>query len=78
MNIVKTNARKLYARTATGVATLGVALAPALAFAQDAAPDTSEIEAKFVAYGAAAVTLVIAFAVVLWGVRGAGLLKPKG
>jgi hypothetical protein len=52
-----------------------MALAPLAAFAQ--APDTSGIEAQFDLYKVAVVGLVIAFAVVLWAIRGAGLLRPR-
>lgn len=41
-------------------------------------PDTSAIEGEFTLYKAAAVGLIIAFCVVLWAKRGAGLLKPGG
>lgn len=40
--------------------------------------DTSSIESKMDEYGAAAVALAIAFAVILWGLRASGLLKPRG
>lgn len=45
------------------------------AFAQ--APDTSGIEATFDAYKLSVVSLVVAFAVVLWSIRAAGLLQPR-
>ena len=48
------------------------------AMAAPAAPDTSAIEGEFTIYKAAAVGLIIAFCVVLWAKRGAGLLKPGG
>ncbi|WP_101927660.1 MULTISPECIES: hypothetical protein [Luteimonas] len=52
-----------------------VAMSSVPAFAQ--APDTTDIEANFVLYGAAAVGLIIAFCAVLWSIRGASLMKPK-
>lgn len=64
----------LRAQVAVGSA---IALSPLSAFAQTG-PDTGDIESKMTEYGAAAVALVIAFAVVLWGMRAAGLLKPRG
>lgn len=64
----------LRAQVALGSA---IALSPVAAFAQTG-PDTGDIESKMTEYGAAAVALVIAFAVVLWGMRAAGLLKPRG
>ena len=52
-------------------------LAPITVFAQSA-PDTAAIEAELTTYKTAVVALVIAFAVVLWAVKAAGLLKPRG
>lgn len=40
-------------------------------------PDLSSIEAEFTQYKVAVVGLVIAFAVVLWAIKGAGLAKPR-
>lgn len=45
------------------------------AFAQ--APDLAPIETEINAYKVAVVGLVIAFAVVLWAIRAAGLAKPR-
>ena len=39
--------------------------------------DTSSILAVFDEYKAAAITLLIAFIVVLWALRATGLLKPR-
>lgn len=50
-----------------------MAMAPLSAFAQ---VDTSEIESELALYKTAVVGLVIAFCVVLWAKRGAGLLRP--
>lgn len=47
------------------------------ALAQDA-PDVSAITTELNTYKIAVVGLVIAFCVVLWAKRGAGLLKPGG
>lgn len=59
------------------LAVLSVVLAPAAAFAQEAAPDTSEITSKIATYAGAAVLVLIAFALALWGMKAAGLLKPR-
>lgn len=69
-------AAKHYANRAAAVAvgtmgTVGTALA-------QTGPDTSSITGEFDMYKVAAVGLVIAFCVVLWAKRGAGLLKPGG
>lgn len=64
----------LRAQVALGTA---LALSPFAAMAQTG-PDVSEIESKMDTYGVAAVGLVIAFAVILWGIRASGLLKPRG
>lgn len=45
------------------------------AFAQ--APDLTAIETEIGLYKVAVVGLVIAFAVVLWAIRAAGLAKPR-
>lgn len=55
---------------AGSMATIGTAMA-------QTGPDVSSIEAEFDTYKAAVVGLVIAFAVVLWAIKGAGLLKPR-
>lgn len=58
------------------VAMTALMLSPMAAFAQSG-PNVSAIEAEFSTYKVAVVGLVIAFAVVLWAIRGAGLLKPR-
>lgn len=58
------------------VATGGL-VASGMALAQETGPDVSAIIAEFNLYKVAVVGLVIAFAVVLWAIRGAGLLKPR-
>lgn len=40
-------------------------------------PDVSSITTELTTYKTAVVGLVIAFAVVLWAIKGAGLLKPR-
>ena len=62
------------AQAAVGTA---IALSPFAAMAQTA-PDVSDIEAEFDTYKVAVIGLVIGFAVVLWAIRAAGLLKPRG
>ncbi|MFT4178274.1 MAG: hypothetical protein QM612_02245 [Thermomonas sp.] len=52
-------------------------LASGMALAQSNGPDVSSIESEFSTYKVAVVGLVIAFAVVLWAIKGAGLLKPR-
>ena len=61
------------AQAAVGTA---IALSPFAAMAQGA-PDLSAIEGELDGYKAAVVGLVIAFAVVLWAIRAAGLAKPR-
>lgn len=69
---LRDKARSLGTRaTAAGVASMAL-VAPAFA-----AVDTAAIESEFSEYKTAVVGLVIAFAVVLWAIRGAGLLKPR-
>ena len=53
----------------------GALLASGASFA--AAPDVSAIQTEFDTYKVAVVGLVIAFAVVLWAIKAAGLLKPR-
>lgn len=72
-NLMKMARGKL---TALNLAVLAF-LVPMAAMAQTAAPDTSAITAEFDTYKVAVVALVIAFAVVLWAIRAAGLLKPR-
>lgn len=55
----------------------GTALAPVAAFAQTADP-TAPIIAKITEYSGYAVALVVAFALAIWGLRAAGLLKRGG
>ena len=71
----RSTGKSLAARAAT-VATLGM-VAVGQAMAQATPPDTSSITAEFDLYKTAVVGLVIGFAVVLWAIRGAGLLKPR-
>lgn len=40
-------------------------------------PDTSSITTELGTYKTAVIALVIAFCVVLWAIKGAGLLKPR-
>lgn len=47
------------------------------AFAGGGGPDLSSIVTEINAYKTAVVALVIAFAVVLWAIRAAGLAKPR-
>jgi len=54
-----------------------MSLVPGFAFAQSTPPDTSGILAEFSTYKVAVIGLVIAFAVVLWAIRAANLLKPR-
>lgn len=56
----------------------GMALAPFAAIAGGSgAPDVSEVNTEIALYKTAAIGLAIAFAVVLWAIRGTSLLKPK-
>lgn len=55
---------------AGSMATIGTAMA-------QTGPDVSSIQSEFDTYKTAVVGLVIAFAVVLWAIKGAGLLKPR-
>lgn len=59
---------------AAAVGTTAMAVAGS-AMAQ--APDLSAIETEIGLYKVAVVGLVIAFAVVLWAIRAAGLTKPR-
>lgn len=59
----------------TKAAVGAMALVPMAAMAQ--APDLSSIEDEIGLYKVAVVGLVIAFAVVLWAIRAAGLAKPR-
>lgn len=68
-------AAKHYLGRAAAAGTALVASGAALA---QSGPDTSAIESEFNTYKLAVVGLVIAFAVVLWAIRAAGLLKPRG
>lgn len=61
----------------TRAAAAGTALIASGAAMAQGGPDVSAIEAEFDTYKVAVVGLVIAFAVVLWAVRAAGLLKPR-
>ena len=61
------------AQAAVGTA---IALSPFAAMAQTG-PDLSAIESEVDGYKTAVVALVIAFAVVLWAIRAAGLAKPR-
>lgn len=69
------SAREGLSNFGTKAAVGAMALAPAAAFAQ--APDLSSIEDEIGLYKTAVVGLVIAFAVVLWAIRAAGLAKPR-
>lgn len=55
----------------------GMALAPFAAFAGGGGPDVTAVNTEMNLYKVAAVGLAIAFAVVLWAIRGTSLLKPK-
>lgn len=72
--LVRAKASAQSLKTKIGVGSL-MAFAALPAFAQ--APDTASIEAEMTLYKTAVVALVIAFAVVLWSIKGAGLLKPR-
>ena len=50
------------------------AVVPVAAFAQAAGVDTSEIESKIEMYAAAAVALILVFALARWGKRAAKLV----
>ncbi|MBD9368382.1 hypothetical protein [Xanthomonas sp. XNM01] len=65
--------KSLGGKIATGTALVGATIGTAMA----QAPDLSAVEAELDVYKVAVVGLVIAFAVVLWAIRGASLLKPK-
>lgn len=56
--------------------TAAVAMAPSLAFAQDAF-DTSTITGKIEQYGGYAVICIIALAAAVWGLRAAGLIGGR-
>lgn len=66
---------KHYANRAAMVAAGSMAVMGS-AMAQ-AGPDVSSITTELTTYKTAVVGLVIAFAVVLWAIKGAGLLKPR-
>lgn len=54
-----------------------LALFAPFAYAGASGVDTSSILAVFDEYKTAAITLLIAFIVVLWALRATGLLKPR-
>lgn len=58
------------------VASTSMAVA-APAFAGGGGPDVTAVDTEMQLYKVAAVGLAIAFAVVLWAIRGTSLLKPK-
>lgn len=66
---------KHYANRAAAAGTALMASGAAMA---QTGPDVSAITGEFDTYKVAAVGLIIAFAVVLWAKRGAGLLRPGG
>lgn len=63
---------KAYALGSTAMVATGSAMAGG-----GTGPDLSAVEAVFDEYKVAVVALIIAFAVVLWSIRAAGLAKPK-
>lgn len=63
-------------KTKIGAGSL-IAFSALPAFAQSG-PDVSGIEAELDTYKTAVIALVISFAVVLWAIKAAGLLKPRG
>lgn len=60
------------------IASTAMVAAPAFAGGGGGGVDTSSILSVFEENKVAAIAIAIAFAVVLWAIRGAGLLKPKG
>lgn len=74
-SLTKVRNKTAHIRTSLGFALL-MAMATMPVFAQDDV-DTASIIAKWAVYSAAAITLIIGFAGVLWAIRGASLLKPK-
>lgn len=66
---------RLKALWGRSLAVVSVVAAPGLAFA--AAPDTTSITTAITEYSGAAIALVIAFAVAVWGLRAAGLLGRR-
>lgn len=58
-------------------AMLMLALVAPFAMAAGTGPDLSSITDLLAEYGPAVVALVIAFAVVLWSIKAAGLTKPR-
>jgi len=76
MKMLQTVGRKL-SHAQAAVFLMFMSLVPGLAFAQAQAPDTTSILDEFSTYKVAVIGLVIAFAVVLWAIRAANLLKPR-
>lgn len=67
------NRENLRQRVIAGIA--ATALVPSFAFASGGGFDTSSITTKITEYGAAAVVVVTAMLLALWGIKALGLLK---